>query len=153
MWDWPMRGWLDAVLLAGLGLWAANAPAIDNPDGPDLLADFTARAEAYENRIGTSAGSTHEVAAAYGAYERFLDGELDQDYRALDAKLDPPARAALHQSQQRWLAFRDAEFKFIDRNWTQETFGTSAVLSRGAYRTSIVKERSIALLHYLQNYP
>lgn len=57
------------------------------------------------------------------------------------------------QSQRQWRRYRDAEFRFIDRNWTQTQFGTSAALSRGAYRTAIVKERITELIQYLKNYP
>lgn len=150
----PARRWLGAVLVAAVvGFPGTACFAIDNPDAPDLVGDFQARAQAFESRIGAAAGSTREATAAYAEYERFLDAELGQAYRALAAKLGAAERASLEKAQERWLAYRDAEFRFIEDNWTFDRFGTSAALSRGAYRTSIVKERALALLQYLKNYP
>ncbi len=57
------------------------------------------------------------------------------------------------QSQREWLQFRDAELRFVDRNWTPKNFGSSYVLSRAGYRYQLVKQRVLALLAYLQNYP
>lgn len=141
-----------ALALAALWLAAAPCAAIDNPDAPDRVADFQARARPYEARIGAAA-STAETVAAYAEYERFLDSELNRVYQELAGRLDDDARAQLRRSQKRWLAFRDEEFQFIDDNWTQERFGTSAALSRGDYRCSLLKERTVRLLQYLRNYP
>jgi len=149
----PARRWVGAVLVAALvGLPGTACFAIDNPDAPDLVGDFRARAQAFERRIGAAA-STREIEAAYAEYESFLDGELGKAYRTLAAKLGPAERASPEKAQERWLAYRDAEFRFIDDNWTFAQFGTSAAFSRGAYRASIVRERTLALLQYLKNYP
>lgn len=148
----PRRLWRRMVLASATSWFCASvALAIDNPDAPDLLSAFQSRAEAYEARAA-SAGTVRETAAAYAAYEQFLDGELQKAYAALASRLTSPAQAALTRSQHRWLAYRDAEFAFVEENWTAEQFGTSAALSRGAYRTSILKERTATLLQYLRNY-
>lgn len=150
----PGRRWRRAVLVVAVAwLPGTVSLAIDNPDAPDLVADFRARAEVFETRIGVSAGSQRETAAAYAEYEHFLDAELNHAYRALAGKLGAAAQTILAQSQQRWLVYRDAEFRFIENNWTFARFGTSAALSRGAYRSSIIKDRTITLLEYLKNYP
>jgi len=138
-------------LLAGLAL-TASALAIDNPDTPDIVAQFEARAQPFEARIGEAA-SVRETALANGAYQRFLDGELNQAYQALAGKLGPTERAALARSERSWLSYRDREFAFIDQNWTPEHFGLSAALSRGDYRSALVKQRTVTLLQYLENYP
>lgn len=149
----PGRRWLDAVLVAAVaGLPGPACLAIDNPDAPDRVAEFRARAQVFERRIGDSAGSLRQTETAYAEYERFLDGELSQAYRALAERLGDAQRISLEKSQRRWLAYRDAEFRFIDDNWTLAQFGTSAALSRGAYRASILRDRAIALLQYLKNY-
>jgi uncharacterized protein YecT (DUF1311 family) len=144
---------LRFTALMVIGLAAAPSFGIDNPDAPDLMVEFQQRAAVYEARISTDAGTTNEIVEAYTAYQRFLDAELTKTYTALAQKLDPAPRTMLMQSQRRWLAYRDADFRFIDGNWTQGQFGTSAALSRGAYRCSIVKERVAALIQYLKNYP
>jgi uncharacterized protein YecT (DUF1311 family) len=149
----PTGTWLCGLTAITLiGLAAAPSFGVDDPDAPDLMADFQHRASTYEARINANAGRTYEVVEAYADYQRFLDAELTKDYAALAQKLAPAPRAMLIESQRRWLAYRDAGFRFIDGNWTQGQFGTSAALSRGAYRSSIVKERITALIQYLKNY-
>ena len=126
--------------------------ALDDPDAPDYVAEFNARAVPYEQAISERAGSPGQLGALFADYEKFLDAELNKAYRALAKHLDGSRRQALLEAQKRWLAFRDAEFRFIADNWTVEQFGTSSTLSRGSYRTSLVKDRTVALLHYLKNY-
>jgi uncharacterized protein YecT (DUF1311 family) len=127
--------------------------AIDNPDTPDYVAEFAARAEKYEGNIQRKAVSTSEIVRYYFEYEKFLDQELNQAYANLMKHLTGDSKRKLVQSQKRWLQFRDAEFNFIAGNWTMEKFGSSYVLSRGACRTTIIRGRIVELLHYLKNYP
>lgn len=145
--------WLPRLMASvAIGLIAAPALGIDDPDAPDLMAAFEQRAAPYEARISQEARTTQDIAQAYGDYQRFLEAELTKAYRELALKLAPAPRLRLIQSQRRWLAYRDAGFRFIDDNWTQARFGTSATLSRGAYRCSIVKGRVTELIQYLKNY-
>jgi uncharacterized protein YecT (DUF1311 family) len=151
-------GWgllLGRTFVATVVSWFAATAcfAIDNPDAPDLMGQFQARASVYDARISAEGGTTNDIVAAYASYQSFLNAELTKAYDALAKKLGSRSRAALLESQRRWLAYRDAEFRFIDKNWTQSQFGTSAALSRGAYRASIVKERITELIQYLKNYP
>ena len=125
--------------------------AIDNPDVPDIVAEFEARAQ----KFGTSlqqAQNTSTIAHAYFEYETFLDQELNQTYSALMKQLSGENIKKLTQSQKQWLHFRDTEFLFVNSNWTVESFGSSSALSRGAFRTTIIRDRVIELLHYLKNY-
>jgi uncharacterized protein YecT (DUF1311 family) len=149
-----LRGaWLPRLMASvAIGFIAAPALGIDDPDAPDLMAAFEQRAVPYEARISQEARTTQEIAQAYAEYQRFLDAELTKAYRELATKLAPAPRVMLIQSQRRWLAYRDAGFHFIDDNWTQAQFGTSATMSRGAYRCSIVKGRITELIQYLKNY-
>ena len=126
--------------------------AIDNPDAPDYVAEFRARSKAHESAIDLEARTTQDYVNAYAAYERFLDKELNSAYRSLVDRLDEKALQKLIQSQGNWLKYRDTEFEFIGTNWRTENFGSSSVISRGAYRTTLIKDRVILLLHYLKNY-
>ena len=129
------------------------ARAVDNPDAPDLSAAFLARAQPLEERL-SQASRTSDIAAAGLAYAKFLDAELNKTYQELVARVgDSSTRRALVQSQREWLRFRDAEHRFIERNWTPQNFGTSYALSRAGYRHRLVKQRVLTLLAYLQNYP
>ncbi|MFT3717329.1 lysozyme inhibitor LprI family protein [Pseudorhodoferax sp.] len=140
------------LIAAALSCWTA-AHAIDNPDAPDYNAAFLERARPYEERL-SQASSASETTAAASAYSTFLDAELNRAYQDLLARMDAPdTRQALVQAQREWLRFRDAELRFIDRNWTPQNFGSSFALSRADYRHRLVKQRVSTLLAYLQNYP
>lgn len=140
------------LLLGFLCCYSFSVYAIDNPDAPDYLGDFANRAQTYEQDIQQTAYRSQDYIAAYAAYENFLDQELNNTYQQLMAHLNADAQQALKDSQHKWLAYRDAEFDFIAGNWTAKNFGSASVISRGDYRTQLVKDRVIRLLHYLKNY-
>ncbi len=142
-------GFALIVLLLGCSL---PTHAIDNPDAPDHLGDFLKRAQTYEQNIRQTAHTTQSYLTAYAAYENFLDQELNTAYRQLIGHLPDEAQQALKNSQQAWSNYRDKEFYFIARNWTAEKFGSSATISRGDYRTQLIKDRIMLLLQYFQNY-
>ena len=143
------RVWLLAVLLA-IAAWPP-ASAIDNPDAPDRTAAFLARAQVLEAQVLQTAGGPAQGEAA-AAYAVFLERELNVAYRLLLARLAGAHRQALLRSQRQWLAFRDAEYGFIDGNWTASNFGSSSAISRAGYRAALVKQRVLNLLDYLRNY-
>ena len=126
--------------------------ALDNPDAPDYVAEFRTRSKAHELAINQEALTNQDYVNAYSAYECFLDQELNRAYRSLIDRLNEKSLQRLIQSQENWLKYRDTEFEFIGTNWKTENFGSSSVISRGAYRTTLIKNRVILLLHYLKNY-
>ena len=133
-------------------IMGTSSSAIDNPDAPDYVAEFRSRSKTYESAIHHEAQTTQDYVNAYAAYERFLDEELNNAYRSLMDRLDEKARERLIQSQENWLKYRETEFEFIVTNWSIENFGSSSAISRGAYRTTLIRDRVILLLHYLTNY-
>ncbi len=137
--------------IAGLAA-AVPVRAIDNPDAPDYGAEFASRAKPYEDRVGEAAGGGPALAQANAAYAAFLDAELNRAYAQLLAQLAPADKRALTRAQREWLQFHDAEGRFIDGNWTPQRFGSSAALSRAGYRNALVRQRTLVLLGYLQNY-
>ncbi len=144
---WPLGLWLAAWLVA-----ASPASALDNPDAADRGAEFIARAQPLEQRLGEAAGGAGYAQAA-AAYADFLDQELNRAYRLLLERLSGADRAALVQAQRQWLAFLAAETRFIDRRWTHDRFGTSAAIGRAGYRASLVRQRVLTLLDYLRGQP
>lgn len=145
--------WRKAVLMLLLACCSASLHAIDNPDAPDYVADFLERAKGYEDDIQRTPYTTQGYTSAYARYEDFLNDELDGAYNQLMAKLDDDeAKRVLSNSQKQWLRYRDEEFEFIACNWTQTRFGSAAVISRGDYRTTIINNRIVLLLRYLQNF-
>ncbi|HNP27325.1 MAG TPA: DUF1311 domain-containing protein [Nitrosomonas sp.] len=127
--------------------------AIDNPDAPDYIDAFQNRAQVYELNIRQAAAyTTQDYIAAYAAYEDFLDQELNSAYKQLMVQLSEEAQYALRSSQRKWLSYRNQEFDFITLNWTTAQFGSSSAISRGEYRTALIKNRVLLLLQYLKNY-
>lgn len=143
---------LFQTLAFALALAATGAGAIDNPDAPDRIATFEARVQPYEQRLGETDGGSRATQEGV-AYARFLDTELNRAYQFLLTHLDARARAELIASQRIWLRFRDAEFAFIDQQWTAERNGSSAALSVADYRTALVKNRVYQLLQYGAEFP
>ena len=143
-----------AAAYAALLLTAFTAPsrAIDNPDAPNYVMDFEQRAQKFEAAITQQATTSQESLSAYANYEQFLDQELNKAYKSLLTKLGAAQQAKIKESQRAWVKYRDAEFNFIAQNWTTKNFGSSAVLSRGAYRTTLIRDRVVLLLNYLKNY-
>lgn len=141
------------AIAAGLLLCLMAGPlhAVDNPDAPDYLTDFETRERPYR-AAAESATTTAEIGRAWGAYETFLDAELNSAYSKLMKVLGDQERMILRESQRKWLDYRDAELDFIRQNWNREHFGSSAALSRGAYRTDILRARVRQLYAYLMNY-
>ncbi len=135
-----------------LGLVAQSALAIDNPDAPDYVGEFEAREKLYLDAINNPDNTTLAYTQAYGDYLDFLDKELNSAYKLLKSNLSKERQEELKVSQRNWIQFRDAEFALIDNNWTRENFGSSAAVSRGNYRTTVVRNRVLQLLYYAVNY-
>lgn len=142
----------NKLTFAVLLFFSVVCQAIDNPEVPDLTAEFQTRADIFEQTINHQAQNQSEIDTAYREYSKFLDQELNTVYTALVMQLSDDSKQALIRSQRLWLQFRDAEFGFIDKNWTLLQFGSSSAISRSAYRTSIAKHRVIELLDYAKNY-
>ncbi|OAI13382.1 MULTISPECIES: lysozyme inhibitor LprI family protein [Methylomonas] len=142
----------SALIAVVLSLSFNFAHAIDNPDTPDLTAEFLSRADAFEQAIYQHAQTTEQTDQAYRDYAEFLDKALNRAYSSLQKNLPEPSKQTLLRSQRLWLQFRDAELDFINGNWTIEQFGSSSAISRHGYRTALIKSRVLELLQYLKNY-
>jgi len=137
--------------LLSIGLFV-GAYAIDNPEAPDLIGEFEKREIIYLTAIDNPQNSTRDFLVAYDNYLIFLDEELNKASDKLNSKLPEARKSELIAAQQHWIKYRDAEFELIRSTWTRKDFGSSAGISRGDYRTSIVKDRVIQLLHYTKNF-
>ncbi|SQD76521.1 lysozyme inhibitor LprI family protein [Moritella yayanosii] len=129
-----------------------GAYAIDNPEAPDLIGEFEKREIIYLTDIDNPQNSTRDFLVAYDNYLTFLDEELNKASEILSSKLPEARKSELIAAQKYWINYRDAEFELIKNTWTRKEFGSSAGVSRGDYRTSIVKDRVIQLLHYVKNF-
>lgn len=137
---------LTLVLLSNLTF------AIDNPDAPNLIAEFEAREKPLIAAIEKPTNTTGDYAVFYASYLKFLDKELNTVYKTLRTKLPEDKQKQLKASQVSWIKYRDLEFAFIDNTWTNKDFGTSSGISRGQYKASVVRDRVIQLMHYAKNF-
>jgi uncharacterized protein YecT (DUF1311 family) len=137
--------------LLSIGL-VIGAHAIDNPEAPDLIGEFEKREVIYLTAIERPQNSNRDFLVAYDNYLIFLDEELNKAADKLNSKLPEARKSELMEAQKHWSKYRDAEFVFIKNTWTRKGFGSSAGISRGDYRTSIIKDRVIQLLHYTKSF-
>lgn len=147
-----VRNFYCLMLIGLLICFSVSTHALDNPDASDYVGDFLNRTQVYELDIQRTTHTTQSYITAYAAYEQFLDQELNNTYNQLMAHLNDEAQQVLRDSQRQWLKYRNAEFSFIAHNWTTKNFGSASALSRGDYRTKLIKNRVVILLRYLQNY-
>ena len=92
----------------------------------------------------TTLGMARCMEEAYTAW----DAELNRVYQDLMAELAPEQQTALRAAQVEWLAYRDAEFVWI--NSLYDTLdGTMYIPLRIAARVQIVKTRTQKLQTYL----
>jgi uncharacterized protein YecT (DUF1311 family) len=134
------------VITLTLALISSFANAIDNPDAPDLVAEFETR----EKPLLDSAENTNGYRAslvAYTDYLNFLDKELNAVYKNLQAKLPADKQQQLKLSQVAWLKYRDLEFALIENTWTKADFGSSSSITRGQFKATIVRDRVVQLMY------
>jgi uncharacterized protein YecT (DUF1311 family) len=143
--------WLRVALLT-LVLFSNLAFAIDNPDAPDLVAEFELREKPLIAAIQKPTNTTTDFSIAYANYQEFLDKELNKVYKTLRKDLPADKQKQLKASQVSWLKYRDLEFAFIDSTWNNIDFGSSSAISRGEYRASLIRNRLVQLMHYATSF-
>ncbi len=126
--------------------------ALDNPESADFISEFKTRAKPYEQAIDSPGLTNPALISANYNYQLFLDKELNKAYKRVMSNLAKKQKQELKNSQKIWIKFRDAEFEFIQNNWTRDNFGSSIYGSRGDYRSEIIKNRVLQLLYYALNY-
>lgn len=145
------HSWL-AVAAFTLILFSNPNLAVDNPDAPDLIAEFEGREKSFITAIEKPSNTTADYSIAYANYLKFLDKELNTAYKTLRTKLPREKQKQLKASQLSWIKYRDLEFTFIDNTWTNKDFGTSSAISRGQYKVGVVRSRVVQLMHYTKNF-
>lgn len=121
------------LAFAGSG-FAADAP---KPDPLDVAE------QACMDQASTTAAM---VQCEVDSYQRW-DRELNRVYGELRKSLDKNGQAALKESQQRWLAYRDAELKTIGSIYDAMQ-GTMYAPMRSGAAADLVKQRALELRAY-----
>ena len=94
------------------------------------------------------ADSTADMANCENASYRRWDAEMNRVYAQLRAGLDAHGQQALKESQQKWLAFRDAELKTLGAVFDRLE-GTMYIPMRAGAVRDLVKGRTAELSGYL----
>ena len=128
---------LRKFVIAG-ALVSASVCAQEKPDPLDV-AD-----KACMDKAMSTASMSDCADASYKRWDR----ELNRVYTELRGKIHKPAQAALKDSQQKWLAYRDAENATIGAIYHQMQ-GTMYVPMRAGDAAEIVKARVRQLRGYL----
>ncbi len=76
------------------------------------------------------------------------DKQLNESYTALRKFLNSEQKEALKQSQQKWIAYRDMEFKFLG-DYYNSMDGTMWNLIAAGRRTDIIRTRALELDQYM----
>lgn len=147
-----MSEWIMVSSLVFFSLLMSPVLAIDNPDAPDLIGGFEEREQIFLKEINNPRNGSKDYLIAYDNYQKFLDDEMNKAYHLVKSRLSAERQQELTHSQCNWITFRDAEFEFIKNTWTRQEFGSSANMSRGSYRCTIIRNRVLQLLHYAKNY-
>ncbi len=145
------HSWLGIAALT-LVLFSNLTFAIDNPDAPDLVAEFELREKPLVAAIQQPINTTTDFSIAYANYQDFLDKELNKVYKTLRKNLPADKQKQLKTSQVSWLKYRDLEFAFIDSTWNNIDFGSSSAISRGEYRASLIRSRVVQLMYYAKSF-
>lgn len=145
------HSWLGMTAFTFM-LFTKLAFAIDNPDAPNLIAQFETREKPFIAAIEKPTNTTSDYSVAYSNYLKFLDKELNTVYKTIRTKLLEDKQKQLKASQLGWIKYRDLEFAFIDGTWTNKDFGSSSDISRGQYKASVVRNRVIQFMHYARTY-
>ncbi|MCF6337617.1 MAG: lysozyme inhibitor LprI family protein [Gammaproteobacteria bacterium] len=144
--------WVMFFLLIFFSVLINPVLAIDSPDAPDLIGEFEAREQVFLKEINHPRNGARDYLIAYDNYQNFLDDEMNKAYYLVKSRLSAEQQQKLIHSQCNWMKFRDAEFELIKNTWTRQDFGSSAGISRGSYRCTIIRNRVLQLLHYAKNY-
>ncbi len=147
-----VSAWMRGLLLISFSLLMSSVFSIDNPDAPDLIGEFEARERVFLEEINNPHNGSRDYLIAYDNYQKFLDDEMNKFYHFVKSRLSAEQQQELINSQCHWVKFRDTEFKLIRNTWARQDFGSSAGISRGSYRCTIIRNRVLQLLHYAKNY-
>jgi uncharacterized protein YecT (DUF1311 family) len=95
------------------------------------------------------AGSTAEMRQTYVDGLQMWDAELNRIYAELKQKLKPKNFAGLQNAQRQWIAYRDAQVKFLNELYS-EFNGTMYIPMRAAAEMEITRSRAVELGHQLE---
>ena len=101
-----------------------------------------------EKALIDAEGTTPKVIDAYSAAYKKWDVALNAAYRSLMKRLPERDKELLRDSQRKWVAYRDAEFKFQPIH-LQRRGGTLSRIITSERRNNFIRDRVIELEGYI----
>lgn len=138
-----MKHPVSAVLVAAGAIALAAVPAQAVDLEAVLSPEFTACMEA-------SGGVHFNMMDCIGQETEHQDALLNQRYRLVMAALEEAGKAALKDSQRKWIAYRDAECSFAYQAAGGDEGGQMAGLEAGHCTMSMTAHRAAELHQYIQ---
>lgn len=138
------------LIAASLVLSLAAAPAFAADEGGRVTEDpiDTALSHCLDMPDGQStAGMVQCLVTAYGAW----DAALNEAYKSLTDSLQPAQKDALKVSQRAWIAYRDAEQKFLQSLMNAPGVGSIVNITTNQAMVDLVKARVLLLRSYGEN--
>lgn len=137
------------LLVASLVLFLAATPVLADEDegGSDEDPIDTALSQCLDAPDGQStAGMVQCLTTAYEAW----DAALNEAYKGLMDSLEPAQKEAMKASQRQWIAYRDAEQKFLQTLVTPDA-GTIMRVTTNQAMVDMAKARVLLLRSYGEN--
>ena len=101
------------------------------------------------DKLVDKGGSTAEMVETYDQGLKLWDAELNRVYKDLLAMLPDADKAVLREAQRQWIAFRDAQLKFIDACYAHYE-GTMFIPMRASAVMEVTRARALDLLGRLK---
>ena len=96
-----------------------------------------------------SGGNTEAIRHVYSRAYKKWDGALNKAYKGLMDRLPTKEdKELLRESQRKWIAYRDAEFRFLPRHF-QRDGGTLSLVMTDERMVHFIRERVIELEAYI----
>lgn len=95
-----------------------------------------------------SGGETVAVRRVYSRAYKKWDEALNKAYKGLLGRLPKEDKELLRESQRKWIAYRDAEFRFLPRH-VQRSGGTLSLVITDQRMAHFIRERVIELEAYI----
>ncbi len=95
-----------------------------------------------------SGGNTVAIRRVYSRAYKKWDEALNKAYKGLMARLPKEDKELLRESQRKWIAYRDAEFRFLPRH-VQRSGGTLSLVITDQRMALFIRDRVIELEAYI----
>lgn len=102
----------------------------------------------WEESALKNAGTTQDILKVYSQSYKKWDKALNNAYKILMKKLPDSDKSQLRDSQRKWLAFKESEFRFMPQHIQRQGGSITKVIS-AQRKVSFIRNRVIELEAYI----